>query len=261
MGGISSMFGGGKGGGGGGVSVEFKPYDITLPSGTATFDTEKETAQASLSPELKSLLDTYLTAITGAVPTEQELKFAKDVQTMGETQFRRLMDPASEAERAKTLYQDYLTLQKPSRELENLALAERLYQTGRTNLGIGDEGAGYYQPETYALQKARSEADTMANIASRETARTERLADLQSMLGYYGMGQSLKYEPYQYGMGLFNLPSNIYKISEAPLGYGIQIGQAEANAMGAQAAAAAQEGSGRAGMWGQIIGAGIGALF
>ncbi|CAB5223057.1 hypothetical protein UFOVP369_51 [uncultured Caudovirales phage] len=230
--------------------MEFKPYSISGPTGGVSF--EGKTGTVNLSPELKALYEKYTNAATAALPSEEQMQFAKDVSGYGKGLFGEATGMDTGAMTAD-YYNKVQNILNPARLAENSALANTLFSQGRTGVGAGVEG-GYVNPEQFALLKAREGQNQQIFLGSEDRARQIQMDKLKQGLGYYGMGQELQYQPYQTSAGLLGTGINLANINNPYIGYGLQAGtagaQAGANIVGAQQ----QYADTQMGFWGDLIG-------
>ena len=231
--------------------MEFKPYSISGPTGGVSF--EGQTGKVNLSPELQSLYARYTGAATEALPSAEQNAFATDVSNYG----KGLFGQATGMDTSKMTSDYYNSVQNilnPQREMENSTLANTLFSQGRTGIGAGVSGGGYINPEQYALFKARENQNQQIFLGAEDRARQIQMDQIQRGLGYYGMGNELKYQPYQTSAGLAGQGINLAGINTPYLGYGLQAGtgqaQAGANIVGAQQAYQDTQ----MGFWGDLIG-------
>ena len=230
--------------------MEFKPYSISGPTGGVSF--EGQTGTVNLSPELKALYERYTSAATDALPSAEQTQFATDVSNYGRGLFGQAagMDTG---QMTSNYYNQVLAGLDPQRQQENVTLANTLFSQGRTGAGTGVEG-GYVNPEQFALLKAREQANAGIFLGAEDRARQIQMDQIQRGLGYYGMGNELKYQPYQQSAALAGQGINLANVNTPYLGYGLQAGtgqaQAGANIVNAQQAYMDTQ----MGFWGDLIG-------
>lgn len=230
--------------------MEFKPYSISGPTGGISWN--GQSGSVNLSPELQALYEKYTSAATNALPSEEQTAFAQDVSNYG----RGLFSEATSMDTGQMTADYYNRVQNilnPAREQENVNLAGSLFTQGRTGAGAGVEG-GYINPEQFALLKAREGQNQQIFLGAEDRARQIQMDKLKNALGYYGMGQELKYQPYQTSAGLLGYGTNLANVNTPYVGYGIQAGtsgaQAGANIVDAQQKYADSQ----LGFWGNLIG-------
>ncbi len=231
--------------------MEFKPYSISGPTGGVSFQGQSGTV--SLSPELQSLYAKYTGAATEALPSAEQTAFANQVSQYGQGLFGQAsgMDTKQMTSDYYNKVQDILN---PAREMENSTLANTLFSQGRTGIGAGVSGGGYINPEQFALFKAREGQNQQIFLGAEDRARQIQMDQIQRGLGYYGMGNELRYQPYQQSAGLAGLGINLASVNNPYIGYGLQAGtagaQAGANIVNAQQAYQDTQ----MGFWGDLIG-------
>jgi hypothetical protein len=230
--------------------MEFKPYSISGTTGGVSWDGKSGTV--SLSPELQALYEKYTSAANAALPTTEQTQFATDIANYGKGLFTQGINLDTQ-QMTSDYYNKVLAGLNPQREAENVSLANTLFSQGRTGLGAGVEG-GYVNPEQFALLKAREQANAGIYLTAEDRARAIQADTLSKALGYYGMGNELKYQPYQTSAGLAGMGINLAGINTPYLGYGLQAGtgasQAGSNIVNAQQAYADSQ----MGFWGDLIG-------
>jgi hypothetical protein len=91
-------------------------------------------------------------------------------------------------------------------------------------------GGGYVNPQQYALAMAREQQNAGLATAAEDRTRTMQNEDLQRALGFYGMGQELKYQPYKQSADILGYGTELQNLAMPALQYGIQSGQASASA-------------------------------
>ena len=231
--------------------MEFKPYSISGPTGGVSFD--GQSGKVNLSPELQALYGRYTGAATEALPSAEQNAFATDVSNYGKGLFGQATDMDT-SKMTSDYYNSVQNILNPAREAENVSLANTLFSQGRTGVGVGVSGGGYVNPEQFSLFKAREGQNQQIYLGAEDRARQIQMDQIQRSLGYYGMGNELKYQPYQQSAGLAGLGINLAGINTPYLGYGLQAGtgqaQAGANIVGAQQAYMDTQ----MGFWGDLIG-------
>lgn len=231
--------------------MEFQPYSISGPTGGINWSGKSGTV--NLSPELQALYAKYTGAAEGALPSEEQLGFASDVSNLGKGLFARAAGTDINA-KTRDYYNQVISGMEPQRATEEARLADTLFKTGRTGAATGVAGGGYINPEQYSLFRAREEANKNIYLGAEDRARAQQMQDIQNALGYYGLGQELKYQPYQTSAGLLGTGINLANINAPYVGYGLQAGtgasQAGANIVNAQQ----QYADTQMGFWGDLIG-------
>jgi hypothetical protein len=230
--------------------MEFTPYSISGATGGVSWDGKSGTV--TLSPELQALYAKYTGAATEALPSDAQTAFANQVSQYGQDMFGQATNLNTQ-EMTSDYYTQVMKGLEQQRADENVNLSGSLFSQGRTGAGAGVEG-GYINPEQFALLKAREQANAGIYLGAEDRARQIQMDKLKQGLGYYGMGQELKYQPYQHSAGLLSQGINLANVNTPYLGYGIQAGtgasQAGANIVNAQQAYADTQ----MGFWGDLIG-------
>jgi hypothetical protein len=231
--------------------MEFKPYSISGPTGGVSF--EGQSGKVNLSPELQALYGRLTGAATEALPSEEQTNFANQVTQYGKGLFGQATNMNTN-QMTSDYYNNVQNILNPAREAENVSLANTLFSQGRTGAGVGVSGGGYVNPEQFSLFKAREGQNQQIYLGAEDRARQIQMDQIQRSLGYYGMGNEFKYQPYQQSAGLAGLGINLAGANTPYIGYGIQAGtagaQAGANVVNAQNAYNASQ----LGFWGDLIG-------
>lgn len=230
--------------------MQFTPYSISGPTGGVSWNGKSGTV--NLSPELQALYAKYTSAATDALPTAEQTQFATDVSKYGMGLFGEATSMNTD-QMTSDYYNKVQSILNPAREAENVSLANTLFSQGRTGIGTGVSG-GYVNPEQFALLKAREGQNQQIYLGAEDRARQIQLDKLKTALSTYGMGNELKYQPYQTSAGLAGLGINLAGVNTPYLGYGLQAGtgsaQAGANIVNAQQAYADSQ----MGFWGDLLG-------
>ena len=109
--------------------------------------------------------------------------------------------------------------------------------------------------------------DNQMAFDAQSRARQERLNDMQTGMGYYGMGNDMRLNPYNDMYKMFAYGSDIEKMGQVPLNMGQSLGSAAQSGnqamaqmygMGAQARLGSDLAG--AGMFTQLLGAGASAI-
>lgn len=224
LGGLTS---GGGGGGGSPTSAGFTPYSIKSGIATSSVDPTSRTATYTLTPEMQAFRDRYYAGATAALPSAEQTAYAQQVSDYGKGLFGRAtgMDTAA-------MTQDYFNRQQALLEPARAAESSRLndLQFGRGTLGAGvGMGAGYVNPQQYALAQAREQQNAALALSAEDRARAIQTAQLAQAGNIYGLGQSYLTQPYEtantimgYGTGIENLGANTMAQG---LNTGISVGQ------------------------------------
>jgi len=155
------------------AGAEFKPYTVT--SGLANIATTPEGGFGiNLSPEQQALqaqLQGQAAGLFGQVG----------------------QDPAAQQ---AAIFEQIRATQRPEEERQRLALEERMLSQGR--LGVSSAAYGGASPELLAMETARQEAMTRANLGARQQA----LAEQQQAAGIAGGLLGAGYMPQQQALSL-----------------------------------------------------------
>ena len=231
--------------------MEFQPYSISGTTGGVNWDGKSGTV--SLSPELQSLYGRYTGAATEALPSIDQTTFANQVSQYGKGLFNQGTSMDTK-QMTSDYYNNVQSILNPSREAENVTLGNTLFSQGRTGAGVGVSGGGYINPEQFALFKAREGQNQQIFLGAEDRARQIQMDQLKQGLGYYGMGNELKYQPYQQSAGLAGLGISLAGINTPYLGYGLQAGTGAAQAGSNIANAQNAYNDTQMGFWGDLIG-------
>lgn len=235
--------------------AQFKPYALTTPGGSSYFDTAKGTGGIKLSPDLQSMWDSYISAAGEAMPSEQQKQAASTVSDYGMGMWDRAANLDTQG-----ITKDYLgkqmALLEPGRAQESSRLNDLMFSGGTLGQGVG-MGGGYVNPQQYALAMAREQQNAGLATAAEDRTRTMQNEDLQRALGFYGMGQELKYQPYTQSANILGYGTELQNLAMPALQYGIQAGQASATA-GANVAQLQQKArDSNMNFWGGLISGGM----
>jgi hypothetical protein len=230
--------------------AEFKPYNITGPAGGISY--EGRTGTITLSPELQALYARFTGGATEALPSADQTAFANQVSQYGQGLFGQAANLDTGA-MTSDYYNRVLAGLNPQREQENVTLANTLFSQGRTGAGAGVEG-GYVNPEQFALLKAREQANAGIYLNAEDRARQIQTEQLQRALGYYGMGNELRTQPYTTAANILGYGTGLLNMANPYIAPSIQAGQAGAEA-GGRIVGAQQQGYGQnLGFWGSLLG-------
>lgn len=239
------------GGGGGGKGKKPKripivPANVSTGFGTAVADPRTGQYSYTLDPRLAQMRDIFYGAAPEFMPTEEEAAFAQGVSDYGMGIFGRGGEFLQQAlaqdtgDIAQKYYSDVQNLMATDRAQEEARLANTLFKTGRTGVGVGTQG-GYVNPEQFSLLRARELANQQLAIQSEDLARARREGDvgfasrlMGTGLGTYGSGKQVAAAPYQTMAGIFGLGTGIEQLGMQPL-------QIASDAVRTQLAAQAQQ--------------------
>lgn len=235
--------------------AQFKPYALTTPGGSSYFDTKTGTGGIKLSPDLQNMWDQYMQGAEGALPTDQQNLAADTVSNYG----MGLWDQAANLD-TQGITKDYLdkrmALLEPGRAQESSRLNDLMFSGGTLGQGVG-MGGGYVNPQQYALAMAREQENNKVALESEDRARTMQNEDLQRAMGYYGLGQELKYQPFKQSADILGYGTELQNLAMPALQYGIQSGQASATA-GANVAGLQQKArDSNMSFWGGLLSGGM----
>jgi hypothetical protein len=200
----------------------FTPYGITTGFGTSTFDNANKTAGYTLTPQMQAFRDQYYGAATAAMPSGQQTAFANQVRDYGQGVYNN-----ASGMNTQQMTQDYFNQQQqmlqPSRMEESSQLADRMFGTGRTGLGVG-MGQGYVNPQQYALAQAREQQNAQLLFGAEDRARGIRDSELSRGLNTYGLGTQMATDPYNTANTLFGFGAGIENLGKDALTIGSNIG-------------------------------------
>ena len=250
-----------------GARAQYKPWEVTGSYfGDAKFDHEENTAEINVSPELQQLRDMFMSQALGGVD--------QDAIAQGNMFKQTGLDIFNEAYNRDTTklgsdyYKDLQGILAPERAKDEQRLANNLFASGRMGQGTAAyEGGGYLNPERMEYLTAMNREDNAMAFDAQSRARQERLNDMQTGMGYYGMGNDMRLNPYNDMYKMFAYGSDIEKMGQVPLNMGQSLGSAAQSGNQAMAqmygmGAQARLGSDLAGvgMFTQLLGAGASAI-
>jgi hypothetical protein len=135
---------------------------------------------------------------------------------------------------ARDYYNQQQSILNPMRMQENVQLADSLFSSGRSGVGVGMTNTagqtGYINPEQFALLSAREGQNAELAMNATDRARQMQADDLSKAIGYYGMGQELKATPYKTMNTLFGYGANVEGLGSSTLDAGLSIGNAATTA-------------------------------
>ena len=249
-----------------GDQAQYKPWDVTGSYfGSADFDYENNEANYNLSPELQQLRDMFMNQALGGVD-EASIAEGQGIKDKGLGMFTDAFNRDVSATAS-----DYLTdmqdLVAPGRAKNEQRLANNLFASGRMGAGTAAyEGGGYLNPERMEYLTAMNREDNQMAFDARSRAKNEQLADMSTGLGYYGIGNDLRMQPYNDVYSLFGMGSGIEETGQGPFKMGMGLGsaavpgqQAQASMYGAGAGAMYGTGQATTGAFTNLVGKGLGA--
>jgi hypothetical protein len=212
---------------------KFTPYNVTTPFGGATFDTKKQTAGYTLSPELQAFRNQYYQAAQAAMPSPEQTAFANQVGDYGLGLFNQAAN-LDTGRMTTDYYNQQQNLLAPGRAQEASQLADTLFKTGRTGAGAGMTNTagqtGYVNPEQFSLLSAREAQNAQLLMGAEDRARAIQNAQLANGLNYYGQGQALRLQPYNNANSLLGFGTGLEALGSNALTIGSNIGTGSANA-------------------------------
>jgi hypothetical protein len=209
-----------------GDMAQYKPWNVTGSYfGDANFDYQKNTASYKLSPELEQLRDMFMNqALAG--PDQAGIDRATGIRDKGLSMFNEAYDRDISKDASK-YYTDMQDLMAPGRAKTEQRLANNLFASGRMGQGSATfEGGGYANPERLEYLTAMSREDNKMAFDAQSQARSERLKDMQTGLGYYGMGNDMRLDPYNDVYKLFGMGTGVEEIGQNPFKMGMGLGSA-----------------------------------
>jgi hypothetical protein len=245
---------------GGGDAPTVAPYqasDIYSTTGSAVGG-PGGSVTTQLSPELQQFYNFYLNEARKNLPTGADQNFANQVGQFGQGMFSQAAN-LDTGQMTSNYYNQVLAGLNPQREAENVTLANTLFSQGRTGVGAGVEG-GYVNPEQFALLKAREQANAGIYLTAEDRARAIRNQELQSGLGFVGLGNELKTAGYALPTSLFGTGVQLGQINNPLIAPSLQGGQMVTNVNTQNAQIEAQNQANKLGFWGGLVGAGFSAL-
>jgi hypothetical protein len=235
--------------------MKFNPYALTTPMGSSYFDEKNKTGGYNLSPDLQAMYEQYLGGAQDLLPTDQQKAAAGTVSDYG----MGLWDRAANLD-TQGMSRDYLASQmallEPGRAQESSRLNDLMFSGGTLGQGVG-MGQGYINPQQYALAMAREQQNAGLALGAEDRARAIQSEDLQRALGFYGMGQELRAQPYAQSANIMGYGTTLQQSALPALTYGLQAGQSSAQAGANIAAAQNQQNANTLGFWGSLLGGGM----
>jgi len=214
--------------------VPMKPANVSTGFGTALADPENGIYNYQLDPRLAQMRDVFYGAANQFLPTEHQTAFANQVSSQGQNTYGRSQDFLNQAlglntaQLGQQYYSDIQNLMRDDRANEEARLADTLFKTGRSGAASA-YGGGYLNPEQFALLKAREQQNQQLAIDAEQYGRQRREGDVgfASKLGAtglanYGIGQTLRADPYNQAAGIFGMGTGIESLGFKPLEIGMQ---------------------------------------
>ena len=124
-------------------------------------------------------------------------------------------------------YTDMQSLMQPGRAQNEQRLANNLFASGRMGHGSAAyEGGGYVNPERLEYLTAMNREDNKMAFDAQSQARSERLKDMQTGLGYYGLGNDMRLDPYNDVYKMFGMGTGVEEVGQNPFKMGMGLGSA-----------------------------------
>ena len=248
-----------------GDKAQYKPWDVTGSYfGNADFDYEENTANYNLSPELMQLRDMFMNQALGGV-NEDDIAQGQAIKDKGMSMFNEAYD-RDISKVGSEYYSDLQSILAPERAKTQQGLANNLFASGRMGQGSAAfEGGGYLNPERMEYLTSMNREDNQLAVESLSRARQERLSDMTTGMGYYGMGNDMRMQPYNDVYSLFGMGSGVEATGMKPFEMGMGLGNsaiqgqvAQAGLYGQGANAQYQTGAANAGAFTNLVGMGLG---
>ena len=250
-----------------GDKAQYKPWDVSGSYfGDADFDFNNNTANYTLSPELMELRDVFMDKALGG-PDTGNIADAEYIRDTGKGMFTDAYN-RDVSKTAGEYFTDMQSMMAPGRAKNEQRLANNLFASGRMGAGSAAfEGGGYLNPERMEYLTAMNREDNAMAFDAQSRAKQEQMQDMSAGLGYYGMGNQMRLDPYNDMYSLFGMGSGVEQTGQQPLLMGQALGsaaqpgnnaQAQMYGMGAQSRLASDLST--AGMFTKLIGAGAGAI-
>lgn len=205
---------------------QYKPWDVTGSYfGSADFDYEANKANYELSPELQQLRDMFMNQALGGVD-QNAIAEGQGIKDKGLGMFTDAFNRDVSA-MASDYLKDMQDLVQPGRAQNEQRLANNLFASGRMGQGTAAyEGGGYLNPERMEYLTAMNREDNQMAFHARDKAKSEQLADMSTGLGYYGLGNDLRMQPYTDVFNLFGMGSGVEATGMKPFEMGMGLGSA-----------------------------------
>lgn len=245
--------------------LQLKPTTVSTGYGTGTYDPSTGNVSYSLDPTMQEFRDYFYGAAEEFQPTQEEIDYAYELGQTGQSFLERGLG-LDIGKITEDYYNRQTAALAPSRAQEESRLADTLFKQGRTGAAVG-RGAGYVNPEQFALLKAREEADAIRMMSAEDRARAISGQDIQRGLGLIDSSNTLMMRPYSNVSSLFNLGAGVEGLGYNVLGTvgqfaPLQLSWQTAQQQNQQAInnAKASGGGFGSGLLGSVINAGVGYL-
>ena len=248
-----------------GDQAQYQPWDVSGSYfGNANFDYENNKASYNLSPELIQLRDMFMNQALGGV-NEEDIAQGQAIKDKGMSMFNEAYG-RDITKVGSDYYSDLQEILAPERAKTQQGLANNLFASGRMGQGSAAfEGGGYLNPERMEYLTSMNREDNQLAVESLSRARQERLSDMTTGMGYYGMGNDLRLQPYNDVYSLFGMGSGVEATGMKPFEMGMGLGNsaiqgqvAQAGLYGQGANAQYQTGAANAGAFTNLVGMGLG---
>ena len=248
-----------------GDKAQYQPWDVSGSYfGDANFDYENNKASYNLSPELIQLRDMFMNQALGGV-NQEDIAQGQSIKDKGMSMFNEAYD-RDISKVGSEYYSDLQSILAPERAKTQQGLANNLFASGRMGQGSAAfEGGGYLNPERMEYLTSMNREDNQLAVESLSRARQERLSDMTTGMGYYGMGNDMRMQPYNDVYSLFGMGSGVEATGMKPFEMGMGLGNsaiqgqvAQAGLYGQGANAQYQTGAANAGAFTNLVGMGLG---
>lgn len=223
-------------------AAAFRPVGMTTRFGTSTFERAIDpktklpyikSAEYTAAPELAALQERLFSQFVPSLAQAESI--AGQYAPLG-TAADRLMSLGQQylATSPEQASQDYLTNQQRllagPREQQLASLRNKVFQTGRSGLGVGGTTTGQVaaNPEMQAYYNALANQDLQLAAQADQYGQQRTLFGNQlmgaggSMLGALSTGQSTAYTPLQ---NILGLSGSVENMAQMPYNLGLQLGQ------------------------------------
>jgi hypothetical protein len=250
-----------------GDKAQYKPWDVTGSYfGSADFDYENNKANYELSPELIQLRDMFMNQALGGV-NEEDIAQGQAIKDKGMSMFNEAYG-RDISKVGSDYYSDLQSILAPERAKTEQRLSNNLFASGRMGQGSAAyEGGGYLNPERMEYLTSMNREDNQLAVESLSRARQERLSDMTTGMGYYGMGNDMRMQPYNDVYSLFGMGSGVEATGMKPFEMGMGLGNsaiqgqvAQAGLYGQGANAQYQTGAANSGSFTNLVGMGLGKV-
>ena len=250
-----------------GDQAQYQPWDVTGSYfGNADFDYENNEASYNLSPELKQLRDLFMNQALGGVD-EEAIAQGDFFKKTGYDMFNQGLNTDITKE-GGDYYNQLQEIMAPGRAKNEQRLANNLFASGRMGAGSAAyEGGGYVNPERLEYLTGINREDNKLAVESLDRARSNRYEDMAKGLGYFGIGNDLRMQPWNDVNSLFGMGAGVENVGMKPFEMGMGLGNnaiqgqvARANMYGQGVGAQQAAGQASTGMFTDLVGAGIGSF-